>query len=82
VLSGQGELWRSVGGTEEVVALEGGVCVDIPLPVDFQFRSIGPAPLDLLLLTTPPWPDDMVEAVPASSHRWTATAVSTTRSEL
>src|SRR5262245_16712752 len=45
VLSGQGEMWRKQGRQEEIVALEEGVAVTIPLGTHFQFRSFGPQPL-------------------------------------
>ena len=41
VLSGRGEMWRKQGEREEIVALEPGVCVSIPLGTDFQFRASG-----------------------------------------
>lgn len=58
VLGGRGELWRSLDGEQEVVALAEGVCADIPLGAAFQFRALGPQPLRVLLVTTPPWPGE------------------------
>lgn len=57
-LRGRGELWRKLGGHEEVVAAEPGVCVTIPLGTHFQFRSLGEEPLAALGLTMPPWPGE------------------------
>lgn len=55
-LSGRGQMWRRAGGHEEVVAVEAGVCVTIPLGTRFQFRSLGEGPLSAVAVTIPPWP--------------------------
>ena len=56
VLSGRGEMWRRQGPREEVIALETGVCLTIPLGVHFQFRALGDVALRVLGVTMPPWP--------------------------
>jgi len=56
VLAGRGEMWRKLDGHEEVVALDPGVSLTIPLGTHFQFRSSGPEPLAILGVTMPPWP--------------------------
>lgn len=55
-LSGRGEMWRKTEGQEEVVAVEEGVCITIPLGTRFQFRSFGEEPLAAVAVTMPPWP--------------------------
>ena len=40
-LSGRGEMWLKQEGREEVVPVEPGVCLTIPLGTHFQFRSFG-----------------------------------------
>src|SRR5688572_19734318 len=40
-LKGQGEMWRRLGAREEVVPVEAGVCISIPVGTHFQFRSFG-----------------------------------------
>ena len=55
-LSGQGEVWRSDGASEEALAVGPGVCIDIPTGVRFQFRNTGSEPLRFLIATMPPWP--------------------------
>ena len=55
-LAGSGELWRSFEGTEEVVALEPGIAVSIPVGTAFQFRTTSAAPLEVVISTMPPWP--------------------------
>ena len=69
-LAGQGQLWRHCATEDEVVDLEAGVAVSIPLGVEFQFRTVGDAPLELAITTMPPWPGDD-EAVPVSG-KWQA----------
>lgn len=66
-LSGRGEMWRKQEGREEVVPVEAGVCVTIPLGTHFQFRSLGDEPLVALAATIPPWPGDG-EAVVVPGH--------------
>ncbi|MFI5185056.1 MAG: cupin domain-containing protein [Vicinamibacteria bacterium] len=70
-LSGRGEMWRKQEGREEVVPVEAGVCVTIPLGTHFQFRSLGDEPLVALAVTIPPWPGDG-EAVVVPG-KWTPT---------
>jgi mannose-6-phosphate isomerase-like protein (cupin superfamily) len=57
-LGGRGEMWRKQGEREEIVAVEPGVCLTIPLGTSFQFRSLGPDPLTAVAVTMPPWPGD------------------------
>jgi mannose-6-phosphate isomerase-like protein (cupin superfamily) len=57
-LSGHGEMWRRKEGLEQVVVLEAGVCLTIPLGTQFQFRSFGDQPLCAIAVTMPPWPGD------------------------
>ena len=49
-------MWRKLGGHEEVVPLERGVSLTIPLGTHFQFRSFGDEPLAAIGVTMPPWP--------------------------
>jgi mannose-6-phosphate isomerase-like protein (cupin superfamily) len=57
-LSGRGEFWRKLGDQEEVVPVDPGVCITIPVGTHFQFRSFGYAPLAALVVTMPPWPGE------------------------
>jgi mannose-6-phosphate isomerase-like protein (cupin superfamily) len=70
-ISGRGEMWRMTKGNAEIVPVDSGVCVTIPLGTHFQFRSFGEEPLAAIGVTMPPWPGDgeaiIVEGV------WTAT---------
>jgi len=48
------------------------VSLNIPLGVAFQFRALGSEPLELVIVTMPPWPGEG-EAVRIDG-RWQATA--------
>ena len=62
IVAGRGEMWRNQTGREEIVPLEPGVCLTIPLGTQFQFRSTGVEALAAVAVTMPPWPGD-AEAV-------------------
>jgi mannose-6-phosphate isomerase-like protein (cupin superfamily) len=65
VLAGSGELWRAAGEVEQTVALLPHSAHAIPVGTRFQFRSLGPGPLDLVIVTMPPWPGmDEAQRVP------------------
>jgi mannose-6-phosphate isomerase-like protein (cupin superfamily) len=51
-------MWRKQGDLEEIVAVNPGVCLTIPLGTHFQFRSFGYEPLSAIGVTMPPWPGD------------------------
>ena len=57
-LTGRGEMWRKQNDREEVVSVEPGVCLTIPLGTQFQFRSFGYGPLAAVGVTMPPWPGE------------------------
>ena len=57
-VSGRGEMWRKQGAREEIVTVEPGTCVTIPLGTHFQFRSFGPRALGAVAVTMPPWPGE------------------------
>ena len=58
VLSGRGEMWRRQGQREEIVALDPGACLSIPLGTHFQFRAAPAEPLSAVAVTIPPWPGE------------------------
>jgi len=72
VLSGRGEMWRRQGDGEDVVAMEPGMCLTIPLGTHFQFRSLGTEELAAVAVTMPPWPGDGEALVVAG--KWQPTA--------
>ena len=65
VVSGRGEMWRKQGQREEVVALEPGVCLTIPVGTHFQFRATSSESVAAVGVTMPPWPgEEEAVAVP------------------
>ncbi len=58
VVSGRGRMWRHDAVREEIVALEPGLCLSVPLGTAFQFRCEGDAPLVAVAVTMPPWPGE------------------------
>jgi mannose-6-phosphate isomerase-like protein (cupin superfamily) len=74
VVAGWGEMWRRHGDREEVLGLEAGMCLTIPLGTHFQFRTIGGATLEAVGITMPPWPGDG-EAIRSVHQKWQPTAV-------
>lgn len=71
VISGQAEMWRSQDGREEVVLLNAGISLSIPLGTSFQFKTVGTLPFAAVGVTMPPWPKHD-EAVPVAGP-WQAT---------
>lgn len=67
ILAGRGEVWRRQGGREEVTEVEPGMALTIPLGTHFQFRAGRDAPLELVIVTMPPWPGED-EAVRVRDH--------------
>jgi mannose-6-phosphate isomerase-like protein (cupin superfamily) len=81
-VAGSGQVWRAAAPAEptgardmssadEIVAVEPGVALSIPLGVAFQFRASGARALEVVIATMPPWPGDH-EAVPVDGV-WEAT---------
>jgi len=58
VVRGEGRMWRSQDGREEVTALGPGTCLTIPLGTRFQFRATGTEPFAAVGVTMPPWPGE------------------------
>ncbi|HLZ27007.1 MAG TPA: cupin domain-containing protein [Chloroflexota bacterium] len=71
-VAGRGQVWRRAAATDEIVNLEPGVALSIPLGVAFQFRADGSTPLEVVIATLPPWPGED-EAIPVDGV-WPATA--------
>ena len=64
IVAGRGAMWRSLGEDDEVVGLEPGVSLSIPVGTRFQFRATGEEPLVVVGVTMPPWPGpDEVERI-------------------
>jgi mannose-6-phosphate isomerase-like protein (cupin superfamily) len=58
VVAGYGEMWRRQAEREEVVGLEPGVCLTIPLGTCFQFRASPSEAVAVIAVTIPPWPGE------------------------
>ncbi len=67
VVSGRGQMWRrrDEDQDEEIVDLEPGVALTIPVDTHFQFRAVGAESLDVIGVTMPPWPGED-EAIPVA----------------
>jgi mannose-6-phosphate isomerase-like protein (cupin superfamily) len=57
-LRGRGQMWRRLGTQEDVVDVDAGVCLTIPVGTRFQFRANGDDPLSAIGVTMPPWPGE------------------------
>jgi mannose-6-phosphate isomerase-like protein (cupin superfamily) len=57
-VGGRGQMWRRLNEQEDIVDVEPGTCITIPVHTRFQFRALGPEPLAALGVTMPPWPGD------------------------
>lgn len=66
-IEGLGEVWRKQGEKEEIISVEPGLSLTIPVGTHFQFRNIGKEPLKFLICTMPPWPGKE-EATVARQH--------------
>jgi mannose-6-phosphate isomerase-like protein (cupin superfamily) len=55
-VEGRGQMWRRVREQEEIVEVEAGVCVTLPVGAHFQFRAVGSEALAAVAVTMPPWP--------------------------
>jgi mannose-6-phosphate isomerase-like protein (cupin superfamily) len=58
ILAGQGEMWRSANGNEDIAPLTPGTCLSIEPGTVFQFRTNGDEALSAIAVTMPPWPGD------------------------
>jgi mannose-6-phosphate isomerase-like protein (cupin superfamily) len=57
-VNGRGEMWRKLIDREEVVPVDPGVCISLPVGTHFQVRSTGQEPLAAIGITMPPWPGE------------------------
>jgi mannose-6-phosphate isomerase-like protein (cupin superfamily) len=55
-VGGRGQMLRSPGDRTEIVDLDPGTCLTIPLGTSFQFRALGFEPLEAIGATMPNWP--------------------------
>jgi hypothetical protein len=57
-VSGRGQMWRRSHNHEEIVDVEPGVAITIPVGNPLQFRPSSPEPLTAVGMTMPPGPGD------------------------
>jgi mannose-6-phosphate isomerase-like protein (cupin superfamily) len=57
-VSGRGQMWRRSHDHEEIVDVEPGVAITIPVGTHFQFRSLSHEPLTAVGTTMLPWPGE------------------------
>jgi mannose-6-phosphate isomerase-like protein (cupin superfamily) len=57
-LSGRGRMWRRLGEHQEIVEVEPGSSITIPVGTRFQFRSDSDETLSAIGVTMPPWPGE------------------------
>jgi mannose-6-phosphate isomerase-like protein (cupin superfamily) len=57
-VSGSGRMWRRAQDVEEIVDVEPGTAITIPVGIHFQFRSVSSEPLTAVGTTMPPWPGE------------------------
>lgn len=57
-LSGAGQVWRKAAAREEIVDVEAGVALSMPVGTAFQFRALADEPLRLVITTMPAWPGE------------------------
>ena len=55
ITAGDGQMWRSADGVEEIIDLVPGISLTIPVGTSFQFRA-GRSLLEAVAVTMPPWP--------------------------
>ena len=64
-IEGRGQVWRKQDDRQQVVDVEPGVSLTIPLGTHFQFRNTGDDPLRFVISTMPLWPgEDEAPRVP------------------
>jgi mannose-6-phosphate isomerase-like protein (cupin superfamily) len=55
-IQGHGQVWRKLGNQQEVLDVNPGVSLNIPVETHFQFRNTSHEPLCFVIATVPPWP--------------------------
>jgi mannose-6-phosphate isomerase-like protein (cupin superfamily) len=66
-IAGIGQVWRGSAAAHQIVDIEPGTALSIPLAIDFQFRATGDRPLEIVITTMPAWPGDE-EAIPVAGY--------------
>ena len=68
-LAGRGQVWRAQANREDLIEVQAGISLTIPLGTSFQFRNTGDAALEFIIVTMPPWPG-ADEAILLDAGKW------------
>ena len=68
-LAGRGQVWRRQAKREDLIEVQAGISLTIPLGTSFQFRNTGDATLEFIIVTMPPWPG-ADEAILLDAGKW------------
>ena len=68
-LAGCGQVWRVQANQEELLEVQAGISLTIPLGTGFQFRNTGDVALEFVIMTMPPWPG-ADEAILLDAGKW------------
>ena len=68
-LAGRGQVWRRQAKREEVLEVQAGISLTIPLGTSFQFRNTDNTALEFIIVTMPPWPG-ADEAILLDAGKW------------
>lgn len=69
-VSGRGQMWRRQGDRIEIVDVDPGTCLTIPLGTEFQFRALGYEPLAAIGATMPNWPGPQEATIVEGCPDW------------
>ncbi len=58
IVSGKGQIWREQNGRAEIVPVQFGTSITIPVGTAFQFRAADNDSLGIVGVTMPPWPGE------------------------
>jgi mannose-6-phosphate isomerase-like protein (cupin superfamily) len=70
-IGGRGQMWRRQDDRSEIVDVDAGTCITIPVGTHFQFRALGFEPLAAIGATMPNWPGPDEAVVVEGWPEWT-----------
>jgi mannose-6-phosphate isomerase-like protein (cupin superfamily) len=69
-IGGRGQMWRRQDDRSEIVDVDAGTCITIPVGTHFQFRALGFEPLAAIGATMPNWPGPDEAVVVEDCPEW------------
>jgi mannose-6-phosphate isomerase-like protein (cupin superfamily) len=69
-MGGRGQMWRRQDDRSEIVDVDAGTCITIPVGTRFQFRALGFEPLAAIGATMPNWPGPDEAVVVEDCPEW------------